>query len=141
MDNGRPSGASSCDMSTGCVLIADDEHHLRLLVEQTLEELEDEGVTLASAADGEEALRLARELRPEVILLDVMMPRVNGYDVCEALRAEAPEPRPTIVLLTAKGQAVDRERAVQVGADRYVTKPFDPDELLRIVREALDGHG
>ena len=122
---------------TDTILIADDEHHIRLLIEQTLEEFEDEGHRLLMAGDGDEALRLAFEARPRVVLLDVMMPRVNGFDVCQRLKEEmAPDP-PFVVLLTAKGQAIDRVRGDEVGADRYLTKPFDPDELRGIVRDAL----
>ena len=119
------------------VLIADDEQHIRLLIEQALEELEDDGVELVTAADGEEALAMARQLRPAVLLLDVMMPRVNGFEVCRQLKGELAADAPLIVLLTAKGQAFDRERGVEDGADRYITKPFDPDDLLAVVREAL----
>jgi two-component system alkaline phosphatase synthesis response regulator PhoP len=119
------------------VLIADDEHHIRLLIEQTLEELEDAGTELLMAADGEEALRLALERRPQVVLLDVMMPKVNGFDVCERLKQELAADAPFIVLLTAKGQSLDRIRGAEVGADRYVTKPFDPDELRQTVLAAL----
>lgn len=122
---------------TDTILIADDEHHIRLLIEQTLEEFEDAGHRLLMAGDGDEALRLAFEARPRVVLLDVMMPRVNGFDVCQRLKEEmAPDP-PFVVLLTAKGQAIDRVRGDEVGADRYLTKPFDPDELRGIVRGAL----
>jgi two-component system, OmpR family, alkaline phosphatase synthesis response regulator PhoP len=119
------------------VLIADDEHHIRMLIEQSLRELEDEGAEILTAPDGEEALRLARETRPAVLLLDVMMPKVNGFDVCEQLKREQPAQAPFIILLTAKGQAFDRQRGDEVGADRYITKPFDPDQLLATVREAL----
>jgi two-component system, OmpR family, alkaline phosphatase synthesis response regulator PhoP len=119
------------------VVIADDEKHIRLLIEQTLEELEDEGTVILSASDGEEALRVARESRPQVVLLDVMMPKINGFDVCQQLKDELAGEAPFIILLTAKGQAFDRERGEAVGADRYVTKPFHPDELLDTVRSAL----
>jgi two-component system alkaline phosphatase synthesis response regulator PhoP len=119
------------------VLIVDDEQHIRLLIEQTLESLEDEGNELLMAADGEEALRLALDRRPQVVLLDVMMPKVNGFDVCERLKQELAADAPFIVLLTAKGQSLDRIRGAEVGADRYVTKPFDPDELRQTVLAAL----
>ncbi len=121
----------------GVVLIADDEQHIRLLIEQTLEDLEDEGTELLTAADGAEALRIARDERPQVVLLDVMMPNINGFDVCQQLKQELGAEAPFVVLLTAKGQAFDRERGAEVGADRYMTKPFDPDELLETVRGAL----
>ena len=119
------------------VLIVDDEQHIRLLIEQTLEELEDEGVQLLTAADGEEALEVVEIHRPELVFLDVMMPKKNGFEVCAAIKHERGLAGTKVVLLTAKGQAVDREAGMAAGADRYVTKPFDPDELLAMARELL----
>ncbi len=120
------------------VLIADDELHIRLLIEQSMEELEDEGVQLLSVANGEDALVTARAEHPDVILLDVMMPEMSGFEVCERIRESREMVSTRIVLLTAKGQEYDRRRGVEVGADRYITKPFNPDELLSLVRELLD---
>jgi DNA-binding response OmpR family regulator len=119
------------------VLIVDDEQHIRLLIEQTLEELEDEGVQLLTAADGEEALEVVGIHRPELVFLDVMMPKKNGFEVCTAIKRDLGLAATKVVLLTAKGQAVDREAGMAAGADRYVTKPFDPDELLATARELL----
>jgi two-component system, OmpR family, alkaline phosphatase synthesis response regulator PhoP len=119
------------------VLIVDDEQHIRLLIEQTLEELEDEGVELQTASDGEMALDIVRNHHPELVFLDVMMPKLNGFEVCRAIKADLGLAATTVVMLTAKGQAYDREQGLAAGADRYVTKPFDPDELLDIAREAL----
>jgi two-component system, OmpR family, alkaline phosphatase synthesis response regulator PhoP len=111
------------------VLIADDEPHIRLLLEQTLEDLEDEGVTLLVASDGEEALEAIRRDVPALVFLDVMMPKLNGFDVCAAVKADPALANVTVVLLTAKGQEIDRRRGEEVGADLYLTKPFDPDAL------------
>ena len=119
------------------VLIVDDEQHIRLLIEQTLEELEDEGVELLTAADGESALDVVRNQRPELVFLDVMMPRLNGFEVCRTIKEQMGLADTTVVMLTAKGQAYDREQGLEAGADRYLTKPFDPDELLEVAREAL----
>jgi DNA-binding response OmpR family regulator len=119
------------------VLIVDDEQHIRLLIEQTLEELEDDGVQLLTAADGEEALEVVGIHRPELVFLDVMMPKKNGFEVCAAIKHGHGLASTKVVLLTAKGQAVDREAGMAAGADRYVTKPFDPDELLAMARELL----
>jgi len=119
------------------VLIVDDEQHIRLLIEQTLEELEDEGIQLLTAADGEEALEVVGIHRPELVFLDVMMPKKNGFEVCTAIKQDLGLAATKVVLLTAKGQAVDREAGMTAGADRYVTKPFDPDELLATARELL----
>jgi DNA-binding response OmpR family regulator len=119
------------------VLIADDEQHIRLLIEQTLEELEDAGVELQTASDGETALDIVRNQRPGLVFLDVMMPKLNGFEVCRAIKADPALAGTTVVMLTAKGQAYDREEGLASGADRYLTKPFDPDELLDLARAAL----
>lgn len=119
------------------VLIVDDEHHIRLLIEQALEELEDEGVELLTAQDGAEAVEVVRNHRPQLVFLDVMMPRMNGYDVARTIKGELGLDATTVVMLTAKGQAYDRQDGLAAGADRYMTKPFDPDELLRMTREIL----
>ncbi|MEO5941006.1 MAG: response regulator [Candidatus Limnocylindrales bacterium] len=119
------------------VLIVDDEQHIRLLIEQTLEDLEDEGVELQTASDGEMALDVVRNHHPELVFLDVMMPKMNGFEVCRAIKADPEMAATTVVMLTAKGQAYDRDEGLAAGADRYLTKPFDPDELLDVARAAL----
>src|SRR5215469_9961241 len=119
------------------VLIVDDEPHLRMLIQQTLEELEDEGVELLMAADGEQALETIRGERPELVFLDVMMPKKNGFDVCQAVKQEGGLSHTCIILLTAKGQEFDHQRGQEVGADLYMTKPFDPDALLEKARSVL----
>ena len=119
------------------VLIADDEQHIRLLIEQSLEALEDDGVELMTAADGETALDIVRNHRPELVFLDVMMPKANGFEVCRAIKQDLGLAGTYVVMLTAKGQAYDRQQGVDAGADLYMTKPFDPDELLAIARRAL----
>jgi CheY-like chemotaxis protein len=119
------------------VLIVDDEQHIRLLIEQTLEELEEEGVELQTAVDGEAALDVVRNHHPELVFLDVMMPKLNGFEVCRAIKEDPGLASTHVVMLTAKGQAYDREQGLAAGADRYLTKPFDPDELLDVARELL----
>ncbi len=119
------------------VLIVDDEPHIRLLLEQTLEELEDEGVELLVADNGESALEMIKSERPEIVFLDVMMPRMNGFDVCSAVKNELMVDNVYIVLLTAKGQEFDRQKGSQSGADIYMTKPFNPDEILAKAVEVL----
>lgn len=121
----------------GKILICDDEAHIRRLIEQTLEELEDEGVQIFSAADGEEAFGRIEKETPDLIILDVMMPKLNGFDVCERVKKDARLRSAYVMLLTAKGQEYDRQHGERVGADRYMTKPFDPDDLLAVVRKAL----
>jgi CheY-like chemotaxis protein len=119
------------------VLIVDDEQHIRLLIEQALEELLDEGVELYTASDGEEALAAIESQRPDLVFLDLTMPRRSGIEVCRAVRADLGLAHAHIVLLTAKGQAQDREAGLAAGANRFLTKPFDPDELLAIAHEVL----
>ncbi len=119
------------------ILIVDDEAHLRTLIQQTLEELEDEGVELLTATNGEEALATIESARPDLVFLDVMMPKLSGFDVCSRARHTPGLEDVYIVLLTAKGQEFDRQRGQQVGANLYMTKPFDPDALLEKAREVL----
>ena len=110
------------------ILIVDDEPYVRTLLKRTLEDLEDDGVELLLAVDGRQALEMALQERPDMILLDVMMPYLNGYEVCERVKAEYKDIY--IILLTAKGQASDRFKGTEAGADEYVTKPFNPDYIL-----------
>lgn len=119
------------------LLIADDEPHIRTLLQQTLETLEDDGVELFMEHDGAAALERIRRERPDVAFLDVMMPRMNGYDVCAAVRADPDLAHVQLVLLTAKGQEADRQRGADVGAHLYLTKPFDPDALLETAERLL----
>ena len=119
------------------ILIVDDENHIRLLIEQALEDLEDEGVLLLTASNGEEALKLIRAETPELVFLDVMMPKINGFDVCQTVKSELGLQGVHIIMLTAKGQEFDKQRGQEVGADTYMTKPFDPDELLEKAEQIL----
>jgi DNA-binding response OmpR family regulator len=119
------------------VLIVDDEAHIRRLIEQTLEDLEDEGIELLTASDGEEALETIKAEKPDLVFLDVMLPKMNGFDVCQAAKHELGLTGTYIIMLTAKGQEFDKQRGGEVGADIYMTKPFDPDDLLRKVVEVL----
>ncbi|HKG18647.1 MAG TPA: response regulator [Candidatus Limnocylindrales bacterium] len=119
------------------VLIVDDEQHIRLLIEQALEELEDDGVELMTAPDGEVALDVVRNHFPQLVFLDVTMPKVNGFDACRTIKQDLGLTGTYVVMLTAKGQAYDRQRGLEAGADEYLTKPFDPDELVTVARRAL----
>ncbi len=112
------------------ILIVDDEAHIRLLIEQTLEELQDQGVEILTTDNGADALETIKSVKPQLVFLDVMMPTMNGFDVCQTVKRELGMNDVYIVMLTAKGQEFDRQRGAQVGADVYMTKPFDPDELL-----------
>jgi two-component system alkaline phosphatase synthesis response regulator PhoP len=119
------------------ILIVDDEAHIRMLIGQTLEELEDEGVEFLTADNGASALELIQSEKPNLVFLDVMMPKMNGMDVCQRVKKELAIDDVYIVLLTAKGQELDRQRGQEVGADVYMTKPFDPEVLLSKAREVL----
>lgn len=120
------------------ILIADDEAYIRLLIEQTLEDLEDQGIEILAAEDGREALALIQAEQPDLVFLDVMMPGMSGFDVCDRVKHQLGLARVTIVLLTAKGQDYDRKRGEESGADVYLTKPFDPDELLELAEGVLE---
>lgn len=120
------------------LLIVDDEAHIRMLIEQTLEELEDEDVSFFSAANGEEALQIIQDENPQLVFLDVMMPKMNGMEVCRRVKKELGLTNVYIVLLTAKGQELDRQKGLEVGADLYMTKPFDPEMILNKAREVLN---
>lgn len=121
------------------ILIVDDEVHIKMLLEQTLEELEDEfEVDLYTASDGEEGLEFIRDKRPDLVFLDIMMPKMNGYEVCRIIKDDQALKDVKIILLTAKGQEVDRKQGLELGAMMYMTKPFDPDEILRVSKELLE---
>ena len=119
------------------ILIVDDEAHIRMLIEQTLEELEDEGVEFLTAENGEIALEIIQKEKPKLVFLDVMMPKMNGMEVCRRVKKELQLNDVFIVLLTAKGQELDRQRGQEVGADVYMTKPFDPEIILSKAKEVL----
>ncbi len=119
------------------ILIVDDEPHIRLLLSQTLEELEDQGVEILTATNGQEGLETIQDEQPDLVFLDVMMPKMNGFDVCHQVKNELKITETFIIMLTAKGQEVDKKKGQEVGADLYMTKPFDPDEVLAKAQEIL----
>jgi two-component system alkaline phosphatase synthesis response regulator PhoP len=119
------------------ILIADDAVHIRILLEQTLEDFEDAGVEVLSASDGLEAWEFIQAKRPDLLILDVMMPGLSGYEVCQRLKSDPGLSHAHVIMLTAKGQAKDHERGLQVGADEYITKPFNPRHLVKRVAEVL----
>jgi DNA-binding response OmpR family regulator len=113
------------------ILVVDDEPNLR---EALAEGLEAEGFRVVTAADGREALAVFRETRPDLIILDLMLPELSGVEVCRIVRAESPVP---ILMLTAKDSEVDKVVGLEIGADDYVTKPFSLRELLARIRALL----
>ena len=116
------------------ILVVDDEPPILALVRYTLE---DEQIRVLEAADGVQALEVAHAARPDLILLDVQMPRLDGLEVCRRLRADTALGGTRIVMLTAAGQDADRARGLAAGADDYLTKPFSPLALFTLVRSLL----
>ncbi len=119
------------------ILIVDDEAHIRRLIERALMDLEDRDVELLTADNGQDALNMIMAEKPELVFLDVMMPKMNGFDVCQAVKREHQMNDVYIVMLTAKGQEYDKQRGEEVGANVYTTKPFDPDQLFEIASNVL----
>jgi DNA-binding response OmpR family regulator len=113
------------------VLVADDEPRITKLVALTLH---DEGFRVVTASGGEEALKKAEEVRPDIVLLDIVMPDLDGIEVMRQLREWRPVP---VILLTAKGSTADKAKGLDLGADDYIAKPFHPDELAARVRAVL----
>ncbi|MGI6566961.1 MAG: response regulator transcription factor [Firmicutes bacterium] len=118
-------------MSKGKVLIADDDPNVLELLSLYLEK---DDYEVLKALDGEEALRVTREAGPDLLILDVMMPKVDGWEVCRAVRQESFVP---IIMLTAKGEDYDRILGLELGADDYVVKPFNPVEVVARVKAIL----
>jgi CheY-like chemotaxis protein len=117
------------------VLVADDDRDILQLVSFRLERADYEVV---QAKDGEEALRLVKELRPDLAVLDVMMPKLNGYEVIREIRRDEETKAMPVILLTARVQEADVARGFEAGADDYLKKPFSPQELRARVQAILD---
>ena len=120
------------------ILIVDDAPNIVLSLEFLMKK---EGFNVRVAVDGGEALQAMEERRPDLVLLDVMMPKRNGYEVCQTIRGRDDWSRTRIIMLTAKGRDVEREKGLAMGADDYITKPFATQELVAKVREILEGEG
>jgi two-component system alkaline phosphatase synthesis response regulator PhoP len=116
------------------VLVVEDETDIRNLVRYNLEQ---EGYVVAEAADGEQGLAMARKQRPHLVVLDLMLPGMNGLEVCRVLRREEKTATMPVVMLTARATEVDKVLGLEIGADDYVTKPFSPRELLARVKAVL----
>ena len=123
-------------MSERTILIVDDDAFIRRPLEFVLRA---EGYRPITAVDGEDGLEKARSERPDLIFLDVMMPGLDGYSVCRRLREDAALAATPVILLTAKGQERDRMMAFESGATEFMSKPYSPSELVRRVRELLQG--
>jgi two-component system alkaline phosphatase synthesis response regulator PhoP len=116
------------------ILVVEDEADIRRLVRYNLEQ---EGYTVWEAADGEEALAQARKQRPHLVVLDLMLPGMNGLEVCRVLRAEERTAELPVLMLTARATEVDKVLGLEIGADDYVTKPFSPREVVARVKALL----
>ena len=116
------------------ILVVDDEPNIVLSLEFLMKQA---GFQVRTAADGEAALAAIATDVPDLMLLDVMMPRKNGYEVCQAVRANPDWKGIRIIMLTAKGREVEREKGLALGADDYITKPFSTQEVVERVRELL----
>jgi diguanylate cyclase (GGDEF)-like protein len=117
------------------ILIVDDEPHIRRILGFLLDQ---RGYVTSQAADGVEAVEAARRDRPDLILLDLMMPRMDGFEVCEALRSDFSTAQIPVIMLTAKGEVSDKVRGLQGGANDYLTKPYDNKELIARVQNMLE---
>ena len=124
-------------MSGKKILIIDDDAFIRKPLEFILRE---EGFAAVTAANGDEGLGKVEEERPDLIVLDVMMPGADGFSVCRRVRSDPRFSSIPVILLTAKGQECDRERGMSAGATEFMSKPYSPSELVRRVRELLTGH-
>ena len=116
------------------ILIADDNENIRRALTYLLE---DEGYALLIAKDGADTLQKVRDFRPDILLLDIMMPDINGYDVCRTIKNDLGLKKTYVIILTARGQASEQALGKEVGADEYVIKPFSPVDILSRIKKIL----
>jgi len=116
------------------ILVVDDEIYIVHILEFTLTM---EGYEVITAADGEEALRKIEATRPDLVVVDIMMPKMDGYEVCRRIRQDEETKKLPVILLSAKGRPIDRETGLEVGADDYMVKPFSPRRLLEKIKDLL----
>ena len=116
------------------ILIVDDEMYILNILDFSLES---EGFEVVTASNGEEALTKALDVQPDLIVLDVMMPKIDGFEVCRALKNKAETKKIPVILLTAKDRDKDREKGDEVGADLYMTKPFSPSRLIEQIQDLI----
>ncbi len=122
-------------MSKKKILAVDDEPNILLSIEFILEQ---EGYDVHTACDGKEAMEMAEKVEPDLVLLDIAMPNKDGYEVCTLLRKHEKLASVKVVMLTAKGQSLDKKKGLEVGANVYLTKPFGADELLQTIESVLN---
>lgn len=123
-------------MSRGRILVVDDEIYIVHILDFSLGM---EGYEVVTALDGEQALAKAKEHRPDLIVLDIMMPKMDGYETCKALKEDPDTSAIPVILLSAKGRNSDQQAGYDVGAEDYITKPFSPRKLVDRINEMLHG--
>ena len=116
------------------ILVVDDEVYILHILDFSLGA---EGYEVITAADGEEAIEKARTERPDLVVLDIMMPKVDGFEACRRLKGDPETNQIPVILLTAKGREVDRQMGIEVGADDYIIKPFSPTKLIEKIGSFL----
>jgi len=121
-------------MAKGRILVVDDEIYIVHILDFSLGM---EGYEVITALDGEQALEKARAEKPDLIVLDIMMPKLDGYETCKMLKADASTKDIPVILLSAKGRNVDQKIGFEVGADDYITKPFSPRKLVERINAIL----
>jgi len=119
------------------ILIVDDEENMRILLQETLEEFEDKGVVVLVAENGKNAIESVLAEKPTLVILDVMMPGVDGFDVCNTIKNELGMKDTYVLMLSADGQEFNKQKSIDVGTDGFMTKPFDPDEIAEKVAQIL----
>jgi CheY-like chemotaxis protein len=119
------------------ILIVDDDPVIRNLLKQILEAFHESVARLLTAENGETAIEIIKREKPDIIFLDVMMPKMNGFEVCDMVKRDPETKDICIVMLTAKGQEIDKQKAKELGADYYITKPFNIDEIIKKVIDIL----
>ena len=121
-------------MNKGKILIVDDENYILHILDFSLGA---EGYEVITAEDGEEAVRKAKEERPDLVVLDVMMPKVDGFEACRAIKRDPEISGTPVILLSAMGRDIDQKQGYEAGADDYITKPFSPGRLVERVHGLL----
>ena len=116
------------------ILVVDDEPYIQRSLSFVFRK---EGFEVEVASNGEEALKKTRELKPKIIFLDLLMPKLNGFDVCRMIKSDKELRDCYVIILTAKGQEVDKEKGLSEGADDFITKPFSPKEMVSKIRSIL----
>ena len=121
-------------MSKGKILVVDDEIYIVHILDFSLGM---EGYEVVTALDGEQALEKLKAEKPDLIVLDIMMPKLDGYEVCKAIKSDPETRHIPVILLSAKGRNVDQKMGFDVGADDYITKPFSPRKLVERINQLL----